>query len=141
MLAEIKQDTPWVENPPPKYAKAKSTLIRLYRINYWTSDRSDDFWPRRRIWQRYQWTTWQSNNLSEILRKQTHIIKSEINNIHLELNQKSQEIANIRQQLNETTKNIESHNQCWSSIIYFRKIRQWANHIDIKLNHLAWSSK
>ena len=35
------------------------------------------------------------NNLSKILRKQTHIVKSEINNIHLELNQKSQEIANI----------------------------------------------
>ena len=28
-----------------------------------------------------------------------------------------------------------------SNIIYFRKIRQWADHIDIKLNHLAESSK
>ena len=56
------------------------------------------------------------------------------------MNQKSQEIANI-QQLNETIKNIESHNQYWSNIIYFRRIRQWADHIEIKLNHLDESSK
>ena len=37
------------------------------------------------------------NNISKILRKQTHIVKSEINNIHLELYRKSQEIASIQQ--------------------------------------------
>ena len=57
------------------------------------------------------------------------------------MNQKSQKIAKIQHQLKETIKNIESHNQYWRKIIYFRKIRQWADHIDIKLNHLAESLK
>ena len=43
--------------------------------------------------------------------------------------------------MNESIKNIESHNQYCSNIVYFRKIRQWADHINIKLNHLAESSK
>ena len=34
MLAEIKQDTKKVENPPPKYAEKKRTFIRLYQISY-----------------------------------------------------------------------------------------------------------
>ena len=141
MLAIIKQDTPEVENPPPRKQKRRAPLLGFIGstigpvIGVMTSDDAEEY--DNAINELHD----RQNNLSNILRKQSHIVKSEINNIHLELNQKSQEIANIEQQLNETIKNMESHNQYWSNIIYFRKIRQWADHIDIKLDHLAESLK
>ena len=139
ILTEIKQDTPEAENPPPSMQKRRAPLLGFIRsiigpvIGVMTSIDAEEY--DNAINELHD----RQNNLSRILRKQAYIVKSEINNIHLELNQKTQEIANIQQQLNETIKNIESHNQFWSNIIYFRKIRQWADHIDIKLNHLAES--
>ena len=139
MLTEIKQDTPEAENPPPSMQKRRAPLLGFIGsiigpvTGVMTSDDAEEY--DNAINELHDRQT----NLSKILRKQTHIVKSEINNIHLELNQKSQEIANIQQQLNETIKNIESHNQFWSNIIYFRKIRQWADHMEIKLNHIAES--
>ena len=141
MLAEIKQDTPEVENPPPSRQKRRAPLLGFIGsiigpvIGVMTSDDAEEYDNAiNELHGRH-------NNLRKILKNQTHIVKSEINNIHLELNQKSQEISKIQPQLNETIKKIESHNKYWNNIIYFRMIRQWADHIEIKLNHSAESLK
>ena len=135
--AEIKQDTPEVENPPPSMQKRRAPLLGFIGsiielvIGVMTSDDAEE--NDNAIIELHD----RRNNLSIILRSQTHLVESEINNIHLQLNQKSQEVIKIQQQLSDTINNIKSHNQYGNNIIYYRMIRQWADHIKIKLNHLA----
>ena len=106
ILAEIKQDTPEVENPLPSMQKRRALLLSFIGsiigpvIGVMTSENAEEY--DNAINELHD----RQNNLSKMLRNQTHIVKSEINNIHLELNQKSQEIIKIQQQLNETIKNI-----------------------------------
>ena len=106
MLAEIKQDIAEVKNPPLYIQKRRAPLLGFIGsiiepvIEVMTSDDAEEY--DNAINELHD----RQNNHSKILRKQTHIVKSEINNIHLELNQKSQEITNIQQQLKETIKNI-----------------------------------
>ena len=108
MLTEIKQDTPEVENLPPSMQKRRAPLLGFIRsiigpvTGVMTSDDAEEY--DNSINEVHD----RQNNLSKLLRKQTHVVKSEINNIHLELNKKSQEIANIQQQLNKTIKGHHS---------------------------------
>ena len=98
MLAEIKQDTPEVENLPPSMQKRRASLSGFIGsiiglvIGVMTSDDAEEY--DNAINELHD----RQNNLSKILRKQTHIVKSEINNIHLEFNQKSRENYNTYNQ-------------------------------------------
>ena len=83
MLAEIKKDTPEVENPPPSTLKRRAPLLGFIGsiigpvIGMITSDDAEEYDNTiNELYDRY-------NNLSNILRKQTYVVKSEINNIHL----------------------------------------------------------
>ena len=42
------------------------------------------------------------NDISKIIRKQTHIIKAEVNNIQQDLSKKTKQIQIIQKELNET---------------------------------------
>ena len=96
MLTEIKQDKPEVENSPPSMQKRRAPLLGFIGsiigpvIGVMTSNDAEEYDNA------IDELNARQNNLSTILRKQTHIVKSEINNIHLELNKKSQAIAKIQ---------------------------------------------
>ena len=89
MLAEIKQDTPEVENSPPSMQKRRAPLLGSIGsiigpvIRVMTSNDAEEYETAINELNERQ------NNLSKILSNQTHIVKSEINNIHLEFNEKS----------------------------------------------------
>ena len=67
------------------------------------------------------------NNISKIIRKQTHIIKAEVNNIHQDLKKKTKQIQILQKKLNETIHKIELQEQYWNDYKYYEKMIQRGN--------------
>ena len=76
MLAEIKQNTPEAENPPPSMQKRRTSLLGFIGsiigsvIGVMTSEDAEEY--DNAINELHD----RQNNLRKILRKQTHIVKS-----------------------------------------------------------------
>ena len=75
-------------------------------------------------------------NLSRIMKKQTHIIGAEIQNIHEELHLRNTEIQQLQTVLTETIKNIQMQEKAWNNVLYYRSLRQWSAKVEAKYDHL-----
>lgn len=78
----------------------------------------------------------EQNNLSRILRQQTHIFNVEIQDIRKELHARNNEIHLMQPLLEKTMKNMHTQEIGINGLLYGNSIRQWAAHEEAKLDTL-----
>ena len=54
-----------------------------------------------------------------------------MNNIHQDINKKTNQIPILQKELNETINKIESQGQYWNDYMYYEKMMQWSTHLQL----------
>ena len=112
ILMDLHQDKPYEMIPPKTMHKRRAPLPGFIGsilgpvTGVKTSDIAGEY--NKAISDMYE----NQNNLIKIIGKQTHIIKAEVNNIHQDLNKKTNQINTIQMELNNDIHKIESQGQC-----------------------------